>query len=463
MEESSRKDIDHGPQGGSFHFRREYIRYIAAAALLVVFVFVLVRCASPNVNGGEGETEAVSTQEEAKKGAETYQVDAYQDVNSLIEQYYDAYASGDVSTLAGIATPITDKEQSYIALMSEYIEEYRDLTCYTKSGIEDGSYLVSVSMSEKFKDVETPAPGLEFFYVRTRDDGTLYIDNLYSQFNRVNKENALDTSVQSLIYQFENGSDVIALQNEIQTKYEQALEEDADLKQLINEKLPGAITDWAATVASQDAQGDTQMPQEADTQQPEGSEGAAASEQAEPADSQEPANSQEPSASEKPEGGKQHMVYATDKVNVRAAADISSEKIGSLEKGQKIARLGKEGEWSKVDYGGTVGYIKSEFLSKKAPAEDEPEPEAEPEPEQEAEPEPEPEEDGGDSSSSLSEGDVVTLSEAVNVRSGIGESAEKLGTAYAGEKVTVVMNYAEGWTKVSWNGQTGYIKTEFLK
>ena len=43
------------------------------------------------------------------------------------------------------------------------------------------------------------------------------------------------------------------------------------------------------------------------------------------------------------------------------------------------------------------------------------------------------------------------------------ETADKVGVAYAGEKVTVVMSYAEGWTKVTWKNKTGYIKTDLLK
>ena len=52
-------------------------------------------------------------------------------------------------------------------------------------------YLVSVSMEIKFTGVDTTAPGLDFFYVRTNDDGTLYIDNLYSQYNLANQELSL--------------------------------------------------------------------------------------------------------------------------------------------------------------------------------------------------------------------------------------------------------------------------------
>ena len=63
----------------------------------------------------------------------------------------------------------------------------------------------------------------------------------------------------------------------------------------------------------------------------------------------------------------------------------------------------------------------------------------------------------------LSEGTVITLSDTVNIRSSMSETASKVGTAYTGEQVTVVMSYAEGWTKVTYNGQTGYIKSSLLK
>ena len=61
------------------------------------------------------------------------------------------------------------------------------------------------------------------------------------------------------------------------------------------------------------------------------------------------------------------------------------------------------------------------------------------------------------------EGDRITLSESVNVRQSMSENADRVGLAYQGDVVTVIMSYAEGWTKVSWNGQTGYVKTEYLQ
>ena len=52
------------------------------------------------------------------------------------------------------------------------------------------------------------------------------------------------------------------------------------------------------------------------------------------------------------------------------------------------------------------------------------------------------------------------LSNTTNIRSSMSETADKVGVAYAGEKV---MSYAEGWTKVTWKNKTGYVKTDLLK
>ena len=89
----------------------------------------------------------------------------------------------------------------------------------------------------------------------------------------------------------------------------------------------------------------------------------------------------------------------------------------------------------------STGYIKSEFLSAEAP------------------------ENASETAASeaLTEGTTIMLSNTTNIRSSMSETADKVGVAYAGEKVTVVMSYAEGWTKVTWKNKTGYIKTDLLK
>lgn len=431
MENSKIKDrLKKDDNNHTLKFVKDHIRYFAAGVLFIVLVLVLVNCADPVLRkGGDG----VDGTEIAEDIEEKYQVDAYEEVNALITQYYTAFAAGDVTTLTALATPISANEQSYITLFSQFVDEYQNIHCYTKSGLDANSYLVSVSMEIKFTGVDTTAPGLDFFYVRTNEQGALYIDNLYSQYNLANQENALDTSVQSLIYEFENATDVMALQDEVQTKYDAAVAADTNLATMIQTTIPNAIDEWVTTVAAQNAQQPestevvaetTEVPEETTTENP-----------------QETTDETTPTT---------ETLATTDRVNVRAGADTSTEKLGTVEKGTVVTRTGVEGDWSAIEYNGTTGYIKNEYLtydtasvSTNAGNDDNA--------------------GGEDPAVSVAEGTVITLQDAVNIRSGMSETADKVGTAYAGEKVTVVMSYAEGWTKVTWNGQTGYIKSSLLQ
>ena len=409
-------------------FIREHIRYFAAGALVVVLVIVLAMCAKPK---GSDSDVVVNATESTQATEEAYQVDANENINALITQYYTAYAAGDVTTLSSIATPISANEQSYIGLFSQYVDEYQNIKCYTKTGLDENSYLVSVSMEIKFTGVDTTAPGLDFFYVRTNDDGSLYIDNLYSQYNLANQENALDTSIQNLIGQFESESDVMALQSEVQTRYDEALAADENLTNMIQTTIPAAIKDWVSQMAAQ-----------------------AATEQTEAAEATEQPETEQPQETEQQEEIIQQTdtLATKDRVNVRAAADVESEKLGTLDQGTVVTRTAIAGDWSVIDYNGTAGYVKNEFLTYDLP-------------DTTADSNSDSSADNSDSTNaaSIAEGTVIMLQNTTNIRSGMSEDSSKVGTAYAGEKVTAVMSYAEGWTKVKWNGETGYIKTSLLQ
>ena len=409
-------------------FVKEHIRYFAAGILLLVLVLVLVKCADP---AGKTGGESVAATELVDAESESYQLNAYEDVDKLIQDYFTAYAAGDIDTLKTLATPISDKEQAYISLYSQYVEEYQNINCYTKHGLDAKSYMVAVEIDIKFVDVDTTAPGLDFFYVRTNDDGELYIDNLYSNYNLANQENAFDTSVYSLLLKLINGDEHLALQSEVQERYEEALASDDALATMVNTTIPNAINEWIVQMATEE----TEEPEETETV----TEATEETEEAQETETE--------SESEETEEQQIEPVYATDKVNVRTAADTSADVLGSLDKGAEIGRTGTDGDWSIVLYGGETGYVKSEYLSTEAPAE---------ETDNEAE-------ETTTSTSSLAEGTVITLTDTVNIRESMSETADKVGTAYQGEKVTVQMSYAEGWTKVTWNGKTGYIKSSLLQ
>lgn len=417
-------------------FIKENLRYFVAGALFVVLVLVLVNCAEPKKGDG-----AVDGTEVSQETEEAFQVDAYEEVNALFEQYYTAYAAGDMDTLASIATPLSENEKIYITQYSQYLEACQNIKCYTKSGLDDKSYLVFVTMEFKFTGVDTAAPGMDYFYVRTNDDGSLYIDNLYSQYNRGTQENAQDTSVKSLFEHAEMQEDVIALQNEVWTRYEDVIASDENLATMVQTTVPNAINEWVNQVVAQNAaqaEG-TEAPAE-DTETPvEGTE----------APVEAPVETPEETPAEEP---RNEQLATKDRVNIRAAADTSSEKLATVDAGTVVTRTGIEGDWSVIDYNGTPGYIKNEFLTYDLPSAD-------------AGTNDGVAADNGDDGDtvSLAEGTKVTLQNTVNIRSGMSETSDRIGTAYAGETVTVVMSYADGWTKVKWSGEIGYIKSSLLK
>lgn len=416
-------------------FIKQNVRYITAGVLFLAMVLILVKVGAPKQSENGQGVAATEVASEASDGAkQDFEIDAHEDVNTLINQYYTAYAVGDTDTLQTIATPLSENEKSYISVFSQYVDAYQNIKCYTKQGLDMSSYLVSVYVEVKFKDVDTVAPGLDFFYVRTNDDGSVYIDNLYSQYNLKIKENALDTSIQNLISEYEDSEDVNTLQKEVQDKYDAAVASDNKLNEMISTTIPNAITEWAGTIVSQNTETES-------TEQ-------VSEETTETAQTETPEENTDQPAEDTPTQSEPDTVYAVDTVNVRAAADTESDKLGTLEKGTALTRTGTDGEWSVVNYNGQTGYIKTEYLTTKDSDSNS--------------------DNGGNEeqtagNDSIAEGTVVTLSNSVNIRSGMSESDSKIGTAFTGEKVTVVMSYAEGWTKVTWNGQTGYIKTSLLQ
>lgn len=425
MENSKLRDkLKKEKQNSALEFVKKNMRYFAAGALFLILVLVLVNCTDSKKDGAN-----VAGTENPSETQEAYQVDAYEEVNALVSQYYTAYAAGDLDTLTSLATPVSANEQSYIALFSQYVDEYQNVKCYTKSGLDSNSYLVSVAMEVKFTGVETAAPGLDFFYIRTNDDGKLYIDNLYSQYNFANKDNALDTSVESLINEYKAETDVVALKTEIQANYDTAVASDEGLSTMITSTIPEAINQWMIQLKAENAQ----MAAQGTEAEEETTEAVEETEQT-------VENTEETEQTTE-------QLAATDRVNVRAEANTDSEKLGTLEAGTVVTRTGVDGDWSIIDYNGTTGYVKNEFLTYNVS-------EAQENESDDAEEE---------RSSSLAEGTEISLQNTVNIRSGMSETADRVGTAYAGEKVTVVMSYAEGWTKVKWNGETGYIKTSLLQ
>lgn len=430
-------------------FIKKNVRYFTAGALFIALLLVLVFFTGKKPEGQGANVQGTEIASEVET-EEAFGENENPEINELIKNYYAAYAAGDIDTLLTMASPVSENEQAYIALYSQYVEEYQNQIYYTKQGLDANSYIVSVYLEVKFAGVDTVAPGLDMFYVRTNEDGKLYIDNLYSQYNMRLNESALDTSVNALIKEYTNKDDFKELLAEVQKKYEDAIAADETLATMANVTIPEAISNWAADIAQQSTEvaqateEETEEASEDENKSDENSDNENESEDNENSDNEEESDDNEDSDNGENEDAQttSEKVKTLDKVNIREKADSDSKRLGQAAKGETFTRTGTEGDWSIIDYNGKKGYIKSEYLTTDVSSD---------------------EEEGEAASNGLVEGTVITLENTTNIRSSMDENSDKVGVAYPGEKVTVVMSYAEGWTKVKWNGETGYVKTDLLQ
>ena len=55
------------------------------------------------------------------------------------------------------------------------------------------------------------------------------------------------------------------------------------------------------------------------------------------------------------------------------------------------------------------------------------------------------------------------VTESVNIRSEASTDSDRIALAYQGDAITQIESYDNGWSKVEYKGETGYVKTEFLE
>ena len=152
--------------------------------------------------------------------------------------------------LASFATPYErQREELYLVLSASTMSQSMTSHLYTKNGLKKGTYFVSVKNSIKFTGVDTQAPTLDFFYIETGKDGKLFINNVYSNFNRTYCENELDDDIMELISKYTASSEFADLHEEVQKAYEQAVGSDANLKTMLETTLTGAIKQWYTSSA----------------------------------------------------------------------------------------------------------------------------------------------------------------------------------------------------------------------
>lgn len=361
----------------------------------------------------QATVEPVSTDAPVEEVIAPLELNVYPDVNNLILTYYNAMAEGDAATIASIQSSMDDMEKIKIEEMGKYIENYPMVEVYTKPGPEENSYIViaytKVIMSYYPEDL---FPGYASFYVCTRDDGSLYI-------NQESVEEEISEEIRKVILQ----DDVVELCNKIEVEYKEFCNAKPELLKYIAEVEQEVKTSAGVILAQQiaAAEAGTETPTEG-TEAETGTEGegnapAGGTTEATPA----------------PVVTGPVYATATTTVNVRSSDSETADKINKVASGTKVEVLEqKVNGWSRILYEGVEGFIKSEYLNV------------------------------AESAAGVEIIGTVTAIENVNVRAQASQSAEKLGILAGGDTLDLVANEGE-WCKVVYNGQIGYVKTEFVQ
>ncbi len=326
-------------------------------------------------------------------------------IYTLIATYYNAMATGDEETLRSVCDEISDKDMYRYVELSQYIDYYPTLEIYTKTGPEEGSVIAYVYYKISFVGHEEEVPGYQALYICTNDQGGLYI-----------KRGENSEEVNEYIKTVSTQDDVVEFNNKITVEYNELMVDHPEVLQYISE-LDSQVSIAVGEKLANQVAGETQVA-EAGTE--EGS-----------TDGQD-TQTENGEQQEAEDQGSQYVTTTTT-VNVRSSDSEQADKLGKVSGGTKLQVLEQRPNgWTKVDYEGKEGYIKTEFLQL------------------------------AESAAGTETIGTVTATTNINVRASASETADRLGVLSGGDSAELVGTEGD-WSKIKYNGQIGYVKSEYVQ
>lgn len=326
-------------------------------------------------------------------------------IYTLIATYYNAMATGDEETLRSVCDEISDKDMYRYVELSQYIDYYPTLEIYTKTGPEEGSVIAYVYYKISFVGHEEEVPGYQALYICTNDQGGLYI-----------KRGENSEEVNEYIKTVSTQDDVVEFNNKITVEYNELMVDHPEVLQYISE-LDSQVSIAVGEKLANQVAAETQVA-EAGTE--EGS--------TDGQDTQTENGEQQETEDQGPQ-----YVTTTTTVNVRSSDSEQADKLGKVSGGTKLQVLEQRPNgWTKVDYEGKEGYIKTEFLQL------------------------------AESAAGTETIGTVTATTNINVRASASETADRLGVLSGGDSAELVGTEGD-WSKIKYNGQIGYVKSEYVQ
>jgi uncharacterized protein YraI len=283
------------------------------------------------------------------------------------------------------------------------MDHYTALDIYTKPGAEEGSTVAYVYYKLVFVNHEQEIPGFQAWYICTDEDGNLYINT-----------GELSDEVNDYITAVSTQDDVVELYNKVNVEYNEVVTENPELLTYMEELSTQVNTAVGTALAKENASEDETEAAGQETDETGGEQTAG-----------------EASEETAVDAGPQYATTTTT-VNVRSSDSEQADKLGKVSSGQRVqVQEVRVNGWTKILYDGKDGYIKSTYLRMDESAE------------------------GQDVIG------TVTATTNINVRSSASETADRLGVLAGGESLDLLAE-ENGWCKVNYNGQIGYVKSEYV-
>lgn len=306
--------------------------YIAIIAILLIIIIVQAQKlagakvqepAQPEIDAEESVQEDQEEETAEPEPENNLEENSHASIDRLVGKYCEYIASGDVDSLEEIVDVLTDEEKEKIENRAAFIESFDNVTCYTKNGPVEDSYIVFVCYDMKLINIETSAPDIICLYIGPKADGG----------RRIHYGN-IDESMTEYVAELEKDPEVQALYDDVSARYQEAQENDETLAAFI-QKISGQVAE--------------EEPAEE------------AEEEEEPEVPEVPEEAEEEESAEAEVKNRETRV--TESVNVRAEASTDSERLALAYQGDPITQIeAYDNGWSKVEYKGQTGYVKTEFL-----------------------------------------------------------------------------------------------------
>ncbi|MCM1045973.1 MAG: SH3 domain-containing protein [Candidatus Gastranaerophilales bacterium] len=403
---------DKAREAGAYILEHSKILFpvIVIAAVAVTVTIAL------SAGGSTEDDSTLPSQEGSMENTDGVPGDEYQDIpmeentdegiGTLIRSYYDALAEGDTDALSTLCHGISQQDLLRFGETASYIQSYPVVEIYTKPGLEEGTKIAYVYSRVILNAFEDEISGYQTMMICKDEQGQYYINR--GEFS---------AEVQSYIERVSAQDDVVVFNNRVNTEYNDLMYAKPEIFEYLSQ-----LDSWVSTaVGERIAELNTE---EGETGQEESGEDVL--------ENGEGGNTENPETSAPTEPV---ILYATatTTVNVRSSDSENANRLGKITGGTKIQVLEQRvNGWTKVLYEGSEGFIKSEYLELVESA---------------------------DNAEVIG---TVTATTNINVRASASETADRLGVLAGGETADLLAN-ENGWCKINYNGQVGYVKADYVE